>query len=201
MKNIILIVLLISGYAFGQGFTEVGKDLTFTDIVEIPNKTRIDIYKAVKLFLNDTNQKSKYFIDMDNPDIGLISFRVRTSTLPMDEFFDMYTSYKATIDIKDGKLRYSTGNIDFFQVTRMLNSDLKLTYQSFLAVTDKTSQIADLESKYQSETKSKAKSKLLSELENEKRSQKGSKEALDKTKEIIASQSKAILAYTKSSEW
>ncbi|WBS75706.1 DUF4468 domain-containing protein [Elizabethkingia meningoseptica] len=184
MKKIItLLAFSIGILSFSQEFKVVGDDYTFTQIIDIPGKNKIDIYKGIKLFLNDSSKRAKNFIDTDDSNIGIISYNEKTPYFPISEFFSISGSYKVTIDIKDNKFRYSVNNFKILQ--NIVGSDISLTYPSFIAIKDSENKKLELEQKLSKETNPKKQQSIkeeLSKIEIEKRM---SEIALNKIKDII----------------
>ncbi|AZB23656.1 DUF4468 domain-containing protein [Chryseobacterium bernardetii] len=111
MKQMLIFLLFILSYFFhAQELQLVDGDYTYTKVLET-NKSKIDTYKTLKKWLNNSSTKSKYVIDQDDFETGLLSFN---ETLPEREFIYLQTSqvsYKVNIEIKDNKIRFRVNNI------------------------------------------------------------------------------------------
>ena len=92
-------------------------------------KKKEDIYKAIKLWLNDSPNKTKNFIDVDDPTLGILSFNMISSEYILTKITRAQIEYKITIEIKDGKFRYRAS--DFTQKINIIGSIITQSYKDF----------------------------------------------------------------------
>lgn len=202
MKKIFLIVtIFLSSITFAQEFKQEGDILSFFEIVEIPGKTKADIYKGIKLFLNDTNQKSKQFIDVDDPESGIISYSTGTPNYELSDLFYFKTKYKATIDIKDGKFKYSIAKIDFIQIVTKLNMELNTTYQSVLEEAESKKEFERLNKELTETKRDKRKDQIIDTINKKTKNVEEVKNKIEKTKNIISSQPQLIKEFILKNTW
>lgn len=187
MRKLTILFILFSGFIFSQEFTVTKDDLTYVKVVDVPNKSKSDIYKGLKSFLNNSANNSKYLIDTDNLEIGLISYNEKTDKFPISEFSNLHASYKVSIDIKDNKFRYSINNFKFVVKYAIVNSEYNFTYKTYSDSLEDNKKIEELELKLSQETKEKKRNAILMEIAKEKAGKKLLQDAIDNIKKIIAS--------------
>lgn len=166
MKKLVLLInlMFMPIICFAQDFKIEGDDFTLSQVVDVPNKTKDEIYKGIKLYLNESSKKTKNFIDVDDSSLGMISYNERTAEYVISEFFSAYAVYKVTIDIKDNKFRYTINNFKVNQLFPYTTKPLELNYQQFVAIKNKANTISELEQKIAAETKDRKKEELKKEL-------------------------------------
>ena len=142
-----------------QGFEEIDGKTSFSKIVET-SKKKDEIYKALKLWLNDTPNKSKNFIDVDDPNIGVISFNMISEEYPISSISKTQVEYKITIEYKDNKFRFKAS--DFSQKYNLFGTTITLSYKSLSDISSNEKRIIDLEN----EKKSTTKEKKIREIDN-----------------------------------
>lgn len=125
---IFFIALITFNMSNAQGFEESNGRTTFTKVVETAKKKE-DIYKAIKLWLNDSPNKTKNFIDVDDPTLGILSFNMISSEYILTKITRAQIEYKITIEIKDGKFRYRAS--DFTQKLNIMGSIITQSYKDF----------------------------------------------------------------------
>ncbi len=133
-KNSILLFafLAISVLANGQELEIVDGDYTYTKVIE-SNKTKSEIYSTLKKWLNNVAVKSKFVIDQDDPDTGILSFNEALPTMEYDFLTTARTSYKVNIEIKDKKVRYIVNNIVLNKEFKQISiPEIKQPYNSLL---------------------------------------------------------------------
>jgi hypothetical protein len=185
MKKITFLFILISGFMFSQEFSINNYDLNYIKIIDIPNKGKNEIYKGIKSFLNSSAKNSKYFIDTDNLEIGLISYNEKTEMFPISEFFTLSATYKVTIDIKDNKLRYSVNNFSFVENVSLTGTEIKHNYENYISNLENNESIEKLEKNINSEVKEKKRNQLILELAKLKAEKQLKKDAIENIKKII----------------
>ena len=185
MKKLTFLFILISGFLFSQEFSINNYDLNYIKIIDIPNKGKNEIYKGIKSFLNSSAKNSKYFIDTDNLEIGLISYNEKTEMFPISEFFTLSATYKVTIDIKDNKLRYSVNNFSFVENVSLTGTEIKHNYENYISNLENKESIEKLEKNINSEGKEKKRNQLILELAKLKAEKQLKKDAIENIKKII----------------
>lgn len=185
MKKITFLFILISGFMFSQEFSINNYDLNYIKIIDIPNKGKNEIYKGIKSFLNSSAKNSKYFIDTDNLEIGLISYNEKTEMFPISEFFTLSGTYKVTIDIKDNKLRYSVNNFSFVEKVSLTGTEIKHNYEDYISNLENNESIEKLEKNINNEGKEKKRNQLILELAKLKAEKQLKKDAIENIKKII----------------
>lgn len=185
MKKLTFLFILISGFLFSQEFSINNYDLNYIKIIDIPNKGKNEIYKGIKSFLNSSARNSKYFIDTDNLEIGLISYNEKTEMFPISEFFTLSATYKVTIDIKDNKLRYSVNNFSFVENVSLTGTEIKHNYENYISNLENKESIEKLEKNINSEGKEKKRNQLILELAKLKAEKQLKKDAIENIKKII----------------
>lgn len=170
---------------FSQEFSINNYDLNYIKIIDIPNKGKNEIYKGIKSFLNSSAKNSKYFIDTDNLEIGLISYNEKTEMFPISEFFTLSATYKVTIDIKDNKLRYSVNNFSFVENVSLTGTEIKHNYENYISNLENNESIEKLEKNINSEVKEKKRNQLILELAKLKAEKQLKKDAIENIKKII----------------
>lgn len=200
-KLLIVLSLFLSLLIFAQGFTVENNNLSFSEIVEVSTKTKAEIYKGIKLFLNETNEKSKYFIDLDDPESGIVSYSAQTPYYELSYMYLFKASYKATIDIKDGKFRYTIAKVDFFKNMIRLNLDLKSDYQSILEESDSQEELDRLNKELTETKRDKKKAEIVDTIEKTHRNIEEVKGNIEKTKKIISDQPLLIKEYILKNDW
>lgn len=203
MKKISFFLLLFSfTFVLSQEFKQVGDNISFSEIVELHGKSKSEIYKGIKLFLNDTNEKSKYFIDLDDIENDVISFSIETPNYGLSYLYWFKTQYKATIDIKDGKFRYTIGKIDFIRIIPKLTLELKTNYNDIVKEAESSEELERLHQELSSAKRERRKLELSDTIEKRKKNIAEVKKNIEKTKQIISSQPNLIKEYIlKNENW
>lgn len=164
-KTLTLLTLVLSIFIFSQELEILDGDYTYTKVIEI-NKPKKEIYSVLKKWLNNATSKSKYVIDQDDPEIGIISFNERLPEMRYTYIQSTHITYKVNLEIKDNKIRYRINNIIFENnLSGLVN--IKRTYSNFLNEMDSEEKSLIANRKlYNEETKERIKKKYEYEANN-----------------------------------
>ncbi|MEN5306823.1 DUF4468 domain-containing protein [Chryseobacterium cucumeris] len=184
MKKILLIlIIIISYFPKCQNLELIDGDYSYTKVIEV-NKSKKEIYSSIKKWLNNSMTKSKYVIDQDDPETGIISFN---EILPEVEYMYMKSSqvsYKINIDIKENKLRYRVNNITFNNKFAGL-ANYRQTYEGFLSDINKETDTYNTSQKLLGEA---TKQRQKKEYEYESNNARNNLRSLNALQDLIKSQ-------------
>ncbi len=82
--------------------------IAISEIVQTANITAKDLYTRTLLWISQTFKSPKSVIQVQNPEIGLLTIKARTSVTSLGS-----TEYSMTIQFKDGKYKYTITDIYF----------------------------------------------------------------------------------------
>lgn len=163
MKNLLFILTFLPfTTVFSQEIKLIDGDYKLSEVVEV-KATKDEIYKKIKTYLNQAANKSKYIIDTDDPNIGIISYNERTPEYRVSEFEINQASYKITTEIKDNKFRYTMSNINIEQNLWGLKLNKEYSRYSDFAI-EKTT-IDEIEKTLLTEKNERKKVRLVSDKE------------------------------------
>ncbi len=166
MKQFLFIILFSTLNTINaQEFEEIDGKISYTKIVET-SKKKDEIYKALKLWLNNTPNKSKNFIDVDDPNIGIISFNMISEEYPISSISKTQVEYKVIIEYKDNKFRFKAS--DFLQKYNLFGTKITLPYKNLSDLSSNKKRIVDLENEKKSTTKEKKIKEIDSKIADEK---------------------------------
>lgn len=164
-KTLTLLTLLFSFLIFSQELEILDGDYTYTKVIEI-NKPKKEIYSVLKKWLNNATSKSKYVIDQDDPETGIISFNERLPEMRYTYMQNTNITYKVNLEIKENKIRYRINNIIFDNSLRGL-VNIKRTYANFLNEMEvEEKNLSENRKLYNEETKERIKKKYEYEANN-----------------------------------
>lgn len=98
-------------------YEATGNPLTFSKVIEIPNKTKDEIYDDIKEWLAMNFKPTTLQIQLDDKTKGLIIFTGRIPYFYGRDNYDSkdgYLDYKTTISIKDNKFRVEITDFEHF---------------------------------------------------------------------------------------
>ncbi|SFJ15375.1 protein of unknown function [Kaistella treverensis] len=190
MKKFFLFFVFSAGFFSAQEFTNENGVDKFVQVMEV-NKSKIDIYKSLKLFLNQSVNKTKFVLDLDDEANGIISFNEHMEPKLVSEYEKGEPNYKVTIEIKENKFRYTASPINIDE--NLMGMKLQRTMTEFAESKTNDSLIREKEDALKNEKKEKKIVHLnlaISEL-------KAAKDARSKLVEMVKDQLKANVLFVK----
>lgn len=88
--------------------TQTNGCIAISEIVQTPDVTAKDLYTRALLWVSQTFKSPKSVIQVQNPEMGLLTIKARTSVTSLGSI-----EYSMTIQFKDGKYRYTITDIYF----------------------------------------------------------------------------------------
>ena len=96
--------------------------IAISEIVQVPDITAKDLYARALLWVSQTFKTPKSVIQVQNPEIGLLTIKARTSVTSLGS-----TEYSMTIQLKDGRYKYTITDIYFLYSEICHSSGIKDT--------------------------------------------------------------------------
>ena len=88
--------------------TQTNGRIAISEIVQIPNVDAKDLYTKALLWVSQTFKSPKSVIQVQNPEIGLLTIKAQTSVTSLGSI-----EYSMTIQFKDGRYKYTITDIYF----------------------------------------------------------------------------------------
>jgi hypothetical protein len=167
MKIFFLLFLFATGLISAQEFSNENDVDKFVQVVEV-NKNKNDIYKAIKLYLNQNVKKTKLVLDVDDETNGIISYSEYMEPKLVSEFEKGEPTYKVTIEIKDNKFRYTASPININE--NLVGIKLERSLTRFAESSTNDSLIKKNEEAIKNEKKEKKIAQLKSQIEDYQKS-------------------------------
>ena len=96
--------------------------IAISEIVQVPDITAKDLYARALLWVSQTFKTPKSVIQVQNPEIGLLTIKARTSVTSLGS-----TECSMTIQLKDGRYKYTITDIYFLYSEICHSSGIKDT--------------------------------------------------------------------------
>lgn len=167
MKKFFLLFIFTTGLISAQEFSNENDVDKFVQVMEV-NKNKNDIYKAIKLYLNQNVKKTNLVLDVDDETNGIISYSEYMEPKLVSEFEKGEPTYKVTIEIKDNKFRYTASPININE--NLVGIKLERSLTRFAESSTNDAMIKKNEEAIKNEKKEKKITQLKSQIEDYQKS-------------------------------
>lgn len=120
MKGSIFIFLLVVLYssAFSQKDSIPIKNgkIEYVGVISVPGKSMADIYLALKQWIAEVHKTSKFVIDLDDKDAGIIVVKdnrfLSHEVGQQTKLYNLYSYQTIKVEIKNGRFKYTFSNLE-----------------------------------------------------------------------------------------
>jgi hypothetical protein len=118
MKKLLLLLALIPFIAYAQNDSIPMKNgkIEYSGVVSAPGKTKNEIYITVKQWISETHKSSKYVIDLDDKDAGIIIIKdnifLSNVVGKQKKFYNISSFQTIKIEIKDERFKYTFSDFE-----------------------------------------------------------------------------------------